>query len=149
MQTFLPYPSFEQSASVLDYRRLGKQRVETLQILKSLLDPEYGWKSHPAVKMWVGFESALSAYGVEICKEWKSRGYKDTCLEKICLLVEPGIDTLPPWIGDERVHESHRSNLVRKLPEYYIPFFGDISPSTPYFWPHNIGPNQNALVSTK
>ena len=36
MQTFLPYPSFEQSARVLDNRRLGKQRVECLQILQAL-----------------------------------------------------------------------------------------------------------------
>ncbi len=147
MQTFLPYPSFEESASVLDYRRLGKQRVETLQILKSLLDPEYGWKSHPAVKMWVGFESALSAYGVEICKAWIARGYKDTCLDKISSLVEPSFDALPPWIGDERIHESHKSNLVRKLPEYYIPLFGEVNPSIPYFWPHQINPYKLVLES--
>ncbi|MFJ6723199.1 pyrimidine dimer DNA glycosylase/endonuclease V, partial [Streptomyces sp. NPDC091259] len=28
MQTFLPYPGFLDSATVLDPRRLGKQRVE-------------------------------------------------------------------------------------------------------------------------
>lgn len=36
MQTFLPYADFEESAFVLDTRRLGKQRVETLQIMQSL-----------------------------------------------------------------------------------------------------------------
>ena len=40
MQTFLPYPSFELSARVLDDKRLGKQRVECLQILKALQPPE-------------------------------------------------------------------------------------------------------------
>jgi Pyrimidine dimer DNA glycosylase len=35
MHTFLPYPSFEETASILDYRRLGKQRVEGFQILKT------------------------------------------------------------------------------------------------------------------
>lgn len=35
MQTFLPFPSFRDSAECLDYRRLGKQRVETLQLLKA------------------------------------------------------------------------------------------------------------------
>lgn len=38
MQTFLPYKSFEQSAACLDNKRLGKQRVEVLQILKALPD---------------------------------------------------------------------------------------------------------------
>lgn len=36
MQTFLPYPDFIRSAQCLDNRRLGKQRVECLQILKTL-----------------------------------------------------------------------------------------------------------------
>lgn len=38
MQTFLPYPSGRKSAKVLDNRRLGKQRVECLQILALLTD---------------------------------------------------------------------------------------------------------------
>jgi hypothetical protein len=33
MQTFLPYASFEETAHILDYRRLGKQRVEGWQII--------------------------------------------------------------------------------------------------------------------
>ena len=36
MQTFLPYPSFEESAKVLDWRRLGKQRVEGMQIINAI-----------------------------------------------------------------------------------------------------------------
>lgn len=37
MQTFLPYPNFKASARVLDTKRLGKQRVENLQIMSALL----------------------------------------------------------------------------------------------------------------
>lgn len=59
MQTFLPYSSFSKSASVLDNKRLGKQRVECLQILKALSDPAYGWQNHPAVKMWKGYTDRL------------------------------------------------------------------------------------------
>ena len=36
MQTFLPYADFERTAAVLDVRRLGKQRVEVLQICNAL-----------------------------------------------------------------------------------------------------------------
>jgi hypothetical protein len=36
MQTFLPYPDFRKSAEVLDRQRLGKQRVEGLQLINSL-----------------------------------------------------------------------------------------------------------------
>ena len=36
MQTFLPYPSFTRSAAVRDDRRLGQQRVESLQVVRAL-----------------------------------------------------------------------------------------------------------------
>ncbi|HEY9473227.1 MAG TPA: MSMEG_6728 family protein, partial [Mycobacteriales bacterium] len=65
MQTFLPYPGFTDCAGVLDQRRLGKQRVEALQVLRGLTVPDYGWRHHPAVKMWAGYEEALVRYGLE------------------------------------------------------------------------------------
>src|SRR5947208_1979490 len=43
MQTFLPYADFERSARVLDRKRLGKQRVETIQVVRALTRPGYGW----------------------------------------------------------------------------------------------------------
>jgi hypothetical protein len=57
MQTFLPYYSFEESAKCLDYRRLGKQRVEVYQIINILegKNKTNGWVNHPAVKMWIGY----------------------------------------------------------------------------------------------
>jgi len=57
MQTFIPLPSFVESAKVLDRTRLGNQRNEAKIILKCLLYPsEKGWRNHPAVKMWSGFD---------------------------------------------------------------------------------------------
>ena len=36
MQTFLPYENFDDSMQSLDNLRLGKQRVEALQIIKAI-----------------------------------------------------------------------------------------------------------------
>jgi Pyrimidine dimer DNA glycosylase len=69
VQTFLPYPDFAASAVALDCRRLGKQRVEALQILRALTRERYGWKHHPAVRMGAGYEDALARYAMEICAE--------------------------------------------------------------------------------
>ena len=135
MQTFVPYPSFEQSAACLDYRRLGKQRVETLQILNSLTTPGYGWSNHPATKMWHGHEAGLCAYGLAICADWIGRGYKDTCTEKMLAIVSPDASDLPVWWGDDIIHSSHRANLLRKLPEHYNQFGWTENPATPYSWP--------------
>lgn len=139
MQTFLPYASFERSASVLDQKRLGKQRVETLQIMKALNDPDYGWQSHPAVKMWRGRRGALLMYQEAICNEWTGRGYKDTCLDKtrsIAVDFSPSEWFAPFWLGHFDLHASHRSNLLRKLPAHYGPLFEPgLSDDLEYVWP--------------
>jgi hypothetical protein len=134
MNTFLPYPDFERSAACLDRQRLGKQRVECLQVLNALLGSG-GWRHHPAVKMWRGFEPALAAYGVAVCDEWLRRGYRDTCKAKIRALVEPDASVLPPWFGDPHFHASHRSNLLRKFPEHYSQFGWTETNDLPYVWP--------------
>lgn len=137
MQTFLPYSDFARSAHVLDTQRLGKQRVEVLQIFKALTLPNYGWKNHPAVRMWLGCEKYLGFYGVAICNEWINRGYKDTCRGKIIELASPFVGQMnaPEWLGYIPLHASHRSNLLRKDAEYYEKF-GWLEPhDLPYYWP--------------
>ena len=78
MQTFLPVADFKESAKILDYRRLGKQRVEARQILNALQGKSKGWVNHPATKMWKGYEPALEQYLREMILGWKSLGYKNT-----------------------------------------------------------------------
>ena len=64
MQTFLPYADFKETAKCLDMKRLGKMRVEAMQILMVLtgLNKGKAWTNHPAVKMWRGYEAALAEY---------------------------------------------------------------------------------------
>lgn len=136
MQTFLPVPSFEESAKILDYRRLGKQRVEGLMILRIFDGQESKWANHPAVRMWRGHEHWLQSYTLSMCNEWISRGYKDTIVPEILAYNFPVFPlSFPKWIGNEKFHESHQSNLVRKLPGHYRTFFPDVPDNLPYFWP--------------
>jgi hypothetical protein len=149
MQTFLPYPDFVASAHALDQKRLGKQRVETIQVLRGLTQPGYGWRHHPAVKMWAGYEEALVRYGLDMCAVWCATGRADTCATTLVtdLSAACGVTTirtqeelaaagdLPPWLGDEALHVSHRSALLRKDPDLYKPMFGDVPDDLPYVWP--------------
>lgn len=64
MQTFLPYASFVESARVLDAKRLGKQRVETFQLLRASTIPGHGFRNHPAARMWAENLPALVSYGL-------------------------------------------------------------------------------------
>jgi hypothetical protein len=148
MQTFLPWPDFERSARSLDDRRLGKQRVEAMQVLRALTRPTYGWQHHPAVRMWRGHEEALGAYALAVCREWRRRSYADTCAPTILadlaaaglpspprLQHELGPDDLPDWLGDEAFHRSHRSALLRKDPQHYAAEFAGVPDDLPYVWP--------------
>lgn len=136
MQTFLPYPSFTESAKVLDMKRLGKQRVECKQIINALENPEKGWQHHPATTMWRGFLPALAEYGLVVCEEWRNRGYNDSLLPFFTnKLASGGYPFRPPWIGDDAFHTSHQSNLLRKMPEHYRQFWPDVPDDLPYVWP--------------
>lgn len=142
MQTFLPYASFTRTAKALDPLRLGKQRVETLQILRAVTIPTYGWQHHPAVTMWRGYVPALAAYGLTITREWTRRGHADTCAAQIAEfgddITQPELrrqGLLPPWLGMRAFHLAHRSALLRKDPDWYGPRFGDVPPDLPYVWP--------------
>lgn len=136
MQTFLPEPDFYRSAQILDRQRLGKQRVETLQLLKTLTSPGKGWRNHPAAKMWDGFIDALVDYGLAVCCVWKSYGYKDSCYDKIIAFQTGSREVeMPPWFGWVDFHVSHQSNLIRKKPEYYQKFWPSVKTDLPYIWP--------------
>lgn len=143
MQTFLPVADFAGSARLLDSPRLGKQRVETLQVLRALELPDYGWSNHPAVQMWRGYTPALVRYGLEMVAEWRARGFADST-ETLIGEFAPGVGSqveltaaraVPSWLGDEALHRSHRSKLLAKEPETYRPLFGDDPPDLDYLWP--------------
>jgi hypothetical protein len=155
MQTFLTFPDFAQSAQVLDNKRLGKQRVETLQIVLALrrvnLDgsPKTGrtWADHPIGRMWsVSHLPALILYQFEVTLEWAARGFKDTCWDKTVNAVGGvdgeifqqyrfGKDIMPWWVGQDGFHRAHQSNLVRKDPVFYTPLFPDVPNNLAYHWP--------------
>tara|TARA_Y100000593_G_scaffold75120_1_gene138531 strand:- start:161 stop:571 length:411 start_codon:yes stop_codon:yes gene_type:complete len=133
MQTFLPYKSFNESFKVLDYRRLGKQRVEAYQILNVLLGrtKTKGWVNHPATKMWKGYENALKQYLNECIDHWVSRGYNNNMKKEV---IEGDI-VYPHWLGDDDFHSAHRSNLLRKDKEFYSQYMWTESDNMEYYWP--------------
>lgn len=143
MQTFLPYPSFELSASVLDYRRLGKQRVETFQLLNAIRGVDKygepkdhkGWVNHPAAVMWRQYVPALHMYGRAMTLEWIRRGYNDTMLDRF--EVHSNFE-YPYWFGVREFHRSHQSNLLRKDAEFYGRHFVGVPDNLEYVWPAEV-----------
>ena len=40
----------------------------------------------------------------------------------------------PSWWGNQKFHDSHKSNLLKKDPEFYVQFGWDVNPTNPYVW---------------
>ena len=145
MQTFLPYPDFAQSLKSLDNKRLGKQRVETGQLLRCLgvslpkcsgelpeKRPRMGWVNHPACRMWIGYETALMLYYNLSLGIWTARGFQNSMP---FMSLENRDVLMPYWLGSEEFHSSHRSNLIRKDPGFYKRYGWTEGPDLPYVWP--------------
>jgi Pyrimidine dimer DNA glycosylase len=133
MQTFLPSKDFDVSANMLDSKRLNKQILETYQILKVLSsnDPKAGWRNHPAVKMWRGFEHALFVYALAMVKEADKRGIKtDKNMDNLINLRVANIANwghgFPQWYQNsselKRVTTTHRARLFVKDRYFYNAF---------------------------
>ena len=145
MQTFLPVADFTESARLLDNPRLGKQRVECLQVLRALELPDYGWANHPVVTMWRGYTAGLVVYSLAMVRVWRERGFADTTASLIAEFAPDAAamtqeeaaaaGLLPSWVGDEELHLSHRSNLLAKDPEFYRSRFPGDPDDLPYKWP--------------
>lgn len=135
MQTFLPYPNYIRSVQQLDMKRLGKQRIEAMQIVNILEGRTTAWQNHPAIKMWVGYTNSLKYYTNCCIDEWVKRGYKNT-------MIKYDVDhqnTDPWWIGDKNFHRAMRARLIEKNENFYGPKFPRDKGFNDgkYFWPVN------------
>lgn len=176
MQTFLPYGDFRETVKVLDNKRLNKQKVECLQIIRTNLMGKYiyicrdcgcsvtnleknkiisnycdsckkiqtfnfykmvPWINHPAVRMWRDGLGCLVRYSFEILEECKKRGFKDTLESKLkdYLYLTQTSPFAPSWLGNERLHSSHRQALLFKNFNWYSKFGWKEQPKYEYYWP--------------
>lgn len=133
MMTFVISSNLIECAKSLDSKRLGKQRVEAFQILKTLRGQSHGWKNHPAVRMWEGYEKALALYMNCMIDEWVHRGYKNTMKKEETEHVE-----FPWWFYWKPLHDSHKASLNRKMPEFYSFEVEQIFMDHGYIWPTKI-----------
>lgn len=139
MQTFITDFDMRKNASNLDNKRLGKQRVEALQIADIILNNKSAWSNHPAVKMWRGYEAyLLTDYTSSIMGEWNDRGFKnEKCYKRfrdLMVLIEDSEIIKPIWITKKFI-TAHRSNLIRKNDEHYRKLWPDTPNNLSYIWP--------------
>ena len=141
MQTFLPHTNTLDAARALDNKRLNKQILEGYQILKVLsgASPSSAWRNHPAVLMWKGFEHGLWDYIRSMVDIASLRGIKtENNVKNLNELYkkysEDWGNEHPDFWRDEtkvmRIITTHRANLFKKDPEYYLRY--QYAVSSPY-----------------
>ena len=147
MQTFVPFADFNESAEVLDNKRLNKQLLEGRQIYQILVSGRRtgGWVNHPAVKMWRNYDMSFFNYLESVKNECVHRGIQtEKNWNAILDLHEKNWNrgsniVMPPWWNDQRVHESHRNNLYVKDSDHYAMFSSAkrvaCCDRCNYFWP--------------
>lgn len=147
MQTFLPLEDFKESLSCLDNKRLGKQRVEAMQILsaiKSLKSNDLytikrgkkrkkGWLNHPCTKMWYNYETALKYYHDVAIETWVERGFRNNM--QLFNVRRKDVNDWSKWLGDSSFHDSHKSNLLRKDKKFYSSYNWNVTDNLEYVWP--------------
>ncbi|MBK7107432.1 MAG: MSMEG_6728 family protein [Ignavibacteriae bacterium] len=140
MQTFLISPNPIDTAKILDDKRLFKQIVEGNQIANCLLVKETRWKNHPAVRMWKGYEFFLvNKYIDAMIYQWaiikKHKAEKSIITHNFHKFIIKDYELQEPFWFSEEFFLTHKSNLIRKNPNYYRPIFGyNIPDNLSYIW---------------
>lgn len=137
MQTFIPYPDYIKTAESLDDLRLVNQCCN-----ESVRLYDGKWSSHPASKMWRDHRFHFTLYNLALATEWVKRreqhgkdstnAYKwFTFWANEGIKLRHGDTTAPSWIGDDRVHSTHRSCLLAKNLDWYSQFGWSEKPTPP------------------
>lgn len=130
MQTFLPYHpieskdtgtwDFNNTAEVLDNKRLNKQVIEAAQIL-DILCGKYAdnrMRNHPAILQWKGHEWMMLDYLTNMCMECRTRDIRCSTYNRlngyIMGMPHNSSQDLPEWMGRPEIFASHRSRLLFK-----------------------------------
>ncbi len=132
MQTFLTSTNSLKCAQNLDSKRLNKQILEGYQILNVLSGrTKGGWRNHPAVLMWKGYEHGLWQYVGSMINIASLRGIKtENNVKNLNALYAECSDDWgnehPAFWRDEnkvmRIITTHRANLFKKDPLYYVKY---------------------------
>jgi hypothetical protein len=141
MNSFITDRNFYKVGMTLDTRRHGAMIYENIQMLASnlghasdLITPKRDVSSHPACKLWKGWERSHACYINSLLRAWYDKGYKSDINRKNMEFLQGTIEythsgspmsTFPDWITDELIM-THRSVLIQKKPEYYKPLWPDV-----------------------
>lgn len=130
MQTFLPYDDVVKTMKCLDYQRLGKQRVEAMQIMKALKQgPKvircYDPKQLPAGRKYIHiynyFPDKLSKYEKYVKTPWFNHPATKMWRDNLDALAYYHNACIDEWIArgynNNMLHIKHKKKF--KMPSWF------------------------------
>ena len=91
--------------------------------------------------MWQPYLNCLIYYGMTVCKVWQEKGFRDSVWTDLYMMLDIPYDegmkntTYPSWLGSNKLHSSHRANLLRKDIGFYRKHGWTEQPREGYYWP--------------
>lgn len=156
LRTWLPDPSFQETARVLHDAEVHRVRQDVVFILDVLCGRYQHMRHNPTVTMWRGCELMLISYGVNICTEWQARGKNDKLGERIFGYAEEALRTgalnpqengnRPWWLGHAGFHQSHKSGLIALRAEHYKQLWPSVAADLPMVMPGPTAPGGGRQV---
>lgn len=145
MVTLMPHIKSLTSArsfSDIDLRTEVAHAEAVLRLIEKRPAPseEIPWLTY---SMWYGYEYPLCLHGLTLAnvlvgeRHIAAEEVPGAYMAKVGLAIEQtGANdrTVPPWVGDENVHRSHRSQLIMRSPLYAITW-PSTPPRMPILWP--------------
>jgi hypothetical protein len=150
--TYLPYSDFAGTFKCLSDYDVGRQMHEAGLALDYIvgLGSDKLWPRRRVTRMWHDYPCALALYHSLVIREHVMRGGRPMRVPAYDIYHEYKIETLhyahrkmvpveeieyPPWLGEEKLRDSHRAALLVRNPEHYGQFGWDVDISTPLWWP--------------
>lgn len=144
MNILVPLPDFVDSSAVFRDVDL-KQQANNISITMDALHEvsHIHLSTSPWAAMWRGHEVMLCEYGITLVEEHISRTESEELVSVLDNLRwhldnastgEFSMDK-PAWFGDTRVHDSHKSLLLRLDKFWYRQHFGDIDSELDLYFP--------------
>lgn len=172
VNTFITSESLEECAKNLDNLRLGKQRVECIQLISFIENKDNkGFRNHPILIMWSNNVDALKVYCNFMIREWIKRGFTNTIElydldeskivfykniyneeTKLTEIIKPEIKddsiVFPIWFNWKPLILSHQSSLLKKNFDYYSKIFicNEEFFNFGYIWMNKVPSNYNEII---
>lgn len=135
---WLPFANTKKNLDVLTDDHIFDVVFQGLQCLRNIYSAQLNWRD---AKAWAEAPAALLLYVHRAEQEMVRRGYPG-CPQVVrahVALSDEGytMAPVPPrWYGEPALHESHRSHLIKMVPEHYaqrLPFTTRLE--LPLIWP--------------